>query len=341
MTSPDLSTTYLGFELPNPLVASPGPMTRSVDSLKRLEDAGVAAAVLPSLFEEQLRLEQETTHHFLNEGSESFAEAVTYLPDLHDYNAGPDHYLETVYRAKEALDIPVIASLNGHTLGAWTSYARQIEQAGADALELNIYFMAADPDTTAEAVDQRYVDVVSEVRRSVALPLAVKVTPYFSSVANLAKRIAEAGANGMTLFNRFYQPDIDLETLEVDLSLQLSDSYDALPSLHWIALLYGRVELSFAATSGVHGAADALKLLMAGADATMMCSALLRHGQEHVAAVLRELRDWMAEREYESVRQMQGSLSARKVADPTAFERVNYIRTLEAYRVAEPTGPVV
>ena len=335
--TPDLSTTYLGFDLPNPLIASPGPMTRNVDNLRRLEDAGVAAVILPSLFEEQLRLEQEATHHFLSEGVDSFAEAATYLPDLHDYNAGPDHYLETIYRAKQAVDIPVFASLNGHSPGSWSSYARQIEQAGADALELNVYFMAADPDTPSESVERLYVNIVSDVRQTVALPLSVKIAPFFSSVANLAKRFAEAGANGMTLFNRFYQPNIDLETLEVDLSLELSDSYDSLLPLHWIALLYERVDLSFAATSGVHRATDALKLLMAGADATMMCSALLRHGPLHAGLVLAELRDWMIDHDYESVRQMKGSLSARRVGDPKAFERVNYIRTLEAYRVAEPT----
>jgi len=334
----NLATSYLGFELPNPIVASPGPMTRTADSLKRLEDAGVAAAVLPSLFEEQLRLEQETTHHFLMEGAESYGEATSYLPDLHDYNAGPDHYLETVFRAKQAVNVPVIASLNGRAPGTWVEYARQIEQAGADALELNIYFMAADPDQSGAEVEQLYVDVVSEVRASVKMPLAVKVAPFFSSVGHLAKRLAAAGANGMVLFNRFYQPDIDLETLEVEPTLELSDSYASLLPLHWIALLYGRVDIDFAATTGVHRAEDALKLLMSGANVTMTCSALLKHGPGHVATLLRDLEDWMTEHEYESVRQMQGSLSARKVPDPTAFERINYIRTLEAYRVAERNG---
>jgi len=331
----DLSTVYLGLPLPNPIVASPGPMTRSVDSLKRLEDAGVAAAVLPSLFEEQIRLEQEATHHFSMEGIESFAEATSYLPDLHDYNAGPEHYLETIYKAKQAVSVPVFASLNGHTQGSWVDYARQIEQAGADGLELNIYFMAVDPEMSAAEVEQSYLDVIADVRAAVKMPLAVKVAPYFSSLAHFAKRVAQVGADGMVLFNRFYQPDFDLETLEVEHSLELSDSYASLLPLHWIALLYGRVGLGFAATTGVHRAEDALKLLMAGADVTMTCSALLKHGPGHVKTLLDDLRNWMTEHEYESVSQMKGSLSAGKAADPKAFERVNYIRTLEAYRVAE------
>lgn len=329
----DLTTRYLGFDLKNPLIASAGPLTRSVDKIRELEDRGAAAVVLPSLFEEQIRMESESLHHYLLEGAESYAEATSYFPDLSDYNAGPRRYLETIREAREAVDIPVIASLNGHTLGGWIDYAREMEQAGASALELNIYFLAMDPAVSGASVEDSYAEIVGEVRKHVAVPVAVKLAPFFSAFGHLAKRLVEAGANGLVLFNRFYQPDIDLETLDLVPSLELSDSYASRLSLHWIGLLRGRVQADFAATSGVHAAEDALKLIMAGADATMMCSALLKNGAGHIRHVLADLKHWMEEREYSSISEMKGSMSALRVADATALERVNYIRTLESYKV--------
>lgn len=330
-----LKTQYLGMELRNPVVASAGPLTHEVENMRLLEDAGVGAIVMPSLFEEQIRLESEALHHYLSHGEESYAEAVTYFPDLDDYNAGTAHYLETIRQGKAALRIPLIASLNGYSTGGWTDFARDIQQAGADALELNIYFVPTNPEITGAEIEQVYVDIVSEVRKQVSIPVAVKLSPFFSSMANMAQRLVAAGANGLVLFNRFYQPDIDLEELEVVPNLHLSTSFSSRLPMRWIAILYGHVKASLAATRGVHTAEDALKMLMVGADVTMMCSALLKNGPGHASRVIDDMVRWMEEREYESVEQLKGSMSQRSCPEPTAYERANYIKVLDSYKVVE------
>jgi len=327
----DLSTRYLGLTLRTPIVASSSPLTGSLDSLRRLEDAGVAAVVLPSLFEEQLTHDSLALHDALESGAGTFAEATEYLPDLERYDTGPDAYLELVYQAKQALRIPVIASLNGTTLGGWVEHARLIEKAGADALELNLYQVAADPAHDAAALEAREIELVETVRAGIEIPLAVKLSPFYTAFAHFARRIAAAGAQALVLFNRFYQPDLDLETLDVVPHLVLSDSEDARLSLRWIGILRRRLSASLAATSGVHGASDVLKLLLAGADATMMASALLARGPDIVPGIEEAVVRWLLERDYESVEQMKGSVSQAAIADPDAFERANYRKTLRSW----------
>jgi dihydroorotate dehydrogenase (fumarate) len=327
----DLRTDYLGLELRTPLVASSSPLTGDLDGLRRLEDAGAAAVVLPSLFEEQIEFESLEIHRMLETGAETFAEAQSYFPDLGDYDTGPERYLELVAQAKRALGIPVIASLNGVSLGGWTEHARRIEQAGADALELNLYLVAADPALTAQAVEARYRELVRTVAGAVRIPLAVKIGPYFTALAHAARELVASGARGLVLFNRFYQPDLDLETLEPLPRLSLSTSEDLRLPLRWIAILRGQLRASLAATSGVHRAEDVLKVLLAGADVAMLASALLRHGPEHLRELERGVFAWLGEREYESVRQLRGSASRDAVADATAYERANYLRTLRSY----------
>lgn len=329
--SADLRTTYLGLELANPLVPSASTLSSRIDTLKRLEDAGAAAVVMQSLFEEQIEHEEVQTHRVLEVGVESFAEATSFFPELEEYNTGPDEYLRHLEACKRELQIPVIGSLNGVSDGGWVRYAKLIQEAGADALELNVYFIAADPNETGSQVERRYLDLVTSVRENVSIPLAVKVGPYFSSMANMADRLVEAGADGLVLFNRFVQPDIDLETLEVEPSLHLSTSQELLLGLRWIAILHGRVEASLAATTGVHTAEDALKLLLAGADVTMMASALFRNGPEHIGVVLDGITKWLDEHDYASVEQMRGSVSQRSVKDPVAFARSNYMQMLVNY----------
>jgi dihydroorotate dehydrogenase (fumarate) len=329
----NLKTNYLGLELEHPLVASAGPLTQDIGHMRSLEDAGASAVVMPSLFEEQILLEAETLHHHLSHPAESFPEALSYLPEHVDYNAAPEHYLEIIRRAKEAVHIPVIASLNGFSTGGWSDYARKIEEAGADALELNIYFVPAELERTGREVEQTYVDIVREVRGKVTMPIAVKVSPYFSSIGNMAQRLVKAGANGLVLFNRFYQPDIDLEALEVTPNLRLSTSFTSRLSMRWIAILYGRLQASLAATGGVHDHEDVLKLLMVGADVTMMTSALLLNGIYHIGKVRQDMIHWMEEHGYSSVGQMKGSMSQRSYSDPSAFERASYIKVLESYKV--------
>jgi len=324
----DLRTRYLGLELANPLVPSASPLSQRIDTLHRLEDAGAAAVVMQSLFEEQIEHESIQIHGVLEWAAESFPEALSYFPELEDYNTGPDAYLSHLELTKRELTIPVIGSLNGVSSGGWVKYAKRIQDAGADALELNVYFVAADPDMVAEDVERRYVDLVAEVRSSIEIPLAVKVGPYFSSFGNMARRLAEAGADGLVLFNRFLQPDIDLEELRADPTLRLSTPDELRLPLRWIAILHGRIDLSLAATSGVHGADGALKLLLAGADVTMMASALIQHGPEHLATVLDGIGAWLEEHEYESVQQMKGSMSQVKCEEPIAFERSNYMHAL-------------
>lgn len=328
----DLTTTYLGFKLKNPFVVSASPITENVDEIKRAEDAAAAAVVLPSLFEEQIEQERAELDHHLTHGTESFAEALTYFPQLSDFRLGPEDYLEHIAKAKAAVQIPIIASLNGSSPGGWTNYAREIQKAGADALELNIYYIPTDPETTATEVEQTYLDILKAVKSAVTIPVAVKLSPFFSSMANMARRLDEAGANALVLFNRFYQPDINLDTLEVESSVLLSTPQARRLPLRWIAILYGKVKADLAATSGIYTAEDALKMLMAGASVTMLCSALLKHGVGHISKLQQEMRAWLEQHEYESVKQLQGSLSQKNCPDPTAFERAQYMRAISTYR---------
>jgi len=323
----DLRTRYLGMQLRSPLVASASPLTGSLDGLRRLEAAGAAAVVLPSLFEEQLTLEAREIDRLLQSGADSLSAALA----LDDYNAGPFGYLALVEKAKATLQIPVIASLNGVTAGAWVEHATMLEEAGADALELNIYYVSSSLGLAGSEVEWRYLELVRSVRQVIGIPLAVKLSPYFSSVANLTRQLVEAGANGLVLFNRFYQPDLDLETLEVTPRLVLSTSEELRLPLRWIAILHKQVPASLAASTGVHTAADAVKVLMAGADVAMMTSALLRHGPEHLAVVEAGLRDWLEGRGMPSVDLLRGLRSQRSVGDPAAWERANYITMLAGY----------
>ena len=327
----DLRTTYLGLHLANPLVPSASTLSSRIDNLLRLQDAGASAIVLQSLFEEQIEHEELQIHRLLETGANSNPEAMTYFPELEDYNTGPDEYLRHLEACKRELAIPVIGSLNGASEGGWIRYAKLIQDAGADALELNVYFVAADPTETGVDVERRYLDLVAAVRQNVSIPLAVKVGPYFSSMANMGVRLVEAGADGLVLFNRFFQPDIDLETLEVDTTLHLSTSHELSLPLRWIGILHGRVPCSLAATSGVHTAWDAVKLLLAGADVTMMASALFMHGPGYLATVLEELRGWLDEYGYLSVEQLKGSMSQANVADPVSYARSNYMQMLVNY----------
>jgi dihydroorotate dehydrogenase (fumarate) len=327
----DLSTTYLGLALSSPLVASASPLCEDLGNLRRMEEAGAAAVVLHSLFEEQITRESDVLNEALSTGTDSFAEALSYFPDLQSYNLGPDGYLEHIRKAKAALGIPVIGSINGVSSGSWVDYARKIEQAGADALELNVYFIPTDAHLTGAAVEQQYCDLVRDVKAAIGIPLAVKVGHQFTAFANVARRLEEAGADALVLFNRFYQPDLDLENLEVVSTLSLSQPYELLLRLHWVAVLYGRIQADLAVTGGVHEAPGVLKAMMAGANVAMMASALLKHGIGHLAKVRRELGQWMTENEYESIRQMRGSLSQRSAANPEAFERANYVKVLSSY----------
>jgi len=328
----DLSTTYLGLRLKNPLVPSASPLSRTLDGIKRMEDAGAAAIVMYSLFEEQIHHEAAELDHYLSYGTQSFAEALTYFPEATEYNLGPDEYIEHIRKAKEAVDIPLIGSLNGISTGGWIDYAKKIQDAGASALELNVYYIPTDPKLTGEAVEQRYLDVLKAVKSSVKIPVAMKLSPFFSSMANMALRLDAAGADGLVLFNRFYQPDLDIEALEVVPNVTLSTSHAIRMPLRWVAVLFGKVKASLAATSGVHGARDVVKLLMAGADVTQICSALLMHGPGRIAEILQELDRWLVEHEYVSVKQMRGSMSQKSVADPSAFERANYMKALNRYK---------
>ncbi len=327
----DLSTTYLGLKLKNPLVASSSPMCEDVGNVRRLEDNGAGAVVLHSLFEEQIEHESDELDRFMTESAGLSAESVTHLPELTHRVMGPEAYLAHIVKCKKAVRIPVIASLNGNTTGGWMRYARQIEQAGADALELNIYHIPVDPDATGEQVEQRYVDLVRAIKDEVRIPVAIKLGPYFSSMANMAKKLDAAGANGLVLFNLFYQPDYDLESLEVVPNLILSNSHELLLRLHWIAIIYGSIRADLALTGGVHCATDVVKAMMAGAKIAMMTSALLKRGISYLDTISTELLIWMGEHEYDSIRQMQGSMSRQAVPQPGAFERANYMKVLSSY----------
>jgi dihydroorotate dehydrogenase (fumarate) len=328
----DISTTYLGLKLRSPLVASASPLSEHVDNIKRMEDAGAGAVVLFSLFEEQIRHEREAVHHYLLYGTESYAEAPTYFPEPEEYHSGPNQYLDLIRKAKAAVDIPVIASLNGSSLGGWTKFAQKMQEAGADALELNIYYIPTDMFMTSEHVEQTYLDILNAVKKAVNIPVAVKLSPYFSNMANMAKRLDDAGANALVLFNRFYQPDINLETLEVYPHVLLSTPQALRLPLTWIGILHGRIKADMAATSGVHTAEDVIKMLLVGANATMMAAALLKNGIGYLKAVETNLRAWMEQHEYESVKQMRGSLSQMHSEDPSAYERAQYMRALLTYR---------
>jgi dihydroorotate dehydrogenase (fumarate) len=328
----DLSTTYLGLHLKNPLVAAASPLSKKLDRARRLEEAGIAAIVMYSLFEEQIINESLELDHYLSRGSDSYAEARSYLPDGGLYAIRPEKYLNQVAGLKRALEIPVIGSLNGVSKGGWTSYARRIEEAGADALELNIYYIATDPETTSNDIEDTQVDLVAEVKSSIKIPLAVKISPFVTSLPNFVKRLVEAGADGIVLFNRFYQPDFDLEELDVIHSLDLSSSSDLRLPLRWISILHGKVDADFALTSGVHAYRDVLKAMMAGAKVAMTASNLLHNGEQAVSPILSSLEAWMAERDYASIRQMQGSMSQKSVKEPAAFERANYMKVLNTFR---------
>jgi dihydroorotate dehydrogenase (fumarate) len=327
----DLTTKYLGFTLRNPLIASASPLTESIHNIVQMEDAGIAAVVLPSLFEEQLKLESETLDQDLSRGVDEFSEAVTYLPNLTSYNMGPDGYLERIQGASKRVGIPVIASLNGSTPGGWLTYAKDMEQAGAAAIELNLYTIESDVNRASHEVERSYCEVVEQVKKSVKIPIAVKVSPFFSSMANMARRLSHAGADALVLFNRFYQPDFDPETLEVIPRLELSRRYELLLRTHWTAILYGKVDCSLAITGGVHETEDVLKAVMAGASAVMMTSALLQNGIRHAHRLLEELRQWIEDHEYQSLHQMTGCMSQGAVAHPGAFERCNYMKVLSSY----------
>ena len=330
--SADLTTTYLGLELKNPLVASSTPMTGTIEGARSLEEAGIAALVLPSVFEEQIDHEAMEMQRLVEQGAGSFAEALSgYFPEFDDYATRTESYLRHVTEAKEAVSIPVIGSLNGTTNGGWVNYAKRIEDAGADALELNVYLIPTDPETPGSEIEQRYLDLVWEVREQISIPLAVKVGPYFSSIPNMAERLVEAGADALVLFNRFYQPDIDLEELEVVPTVNLSNSQDLLLPLRWTALLRGRVDTQFAITSGVWEADDVVKALLVGADVAMLASALLTKGPEHVVRVLAGLQAWLDEHEYESTDQLRGSMAVGTAPNPDAFVRANYMKMLFTY----------
>lgn len=327
----DLTTTYLGLNLKNPIVPSSSPYTRTRDGLRKIEDAGAAGVVLYSLFEEEIMRESQTLDRYLTQGTESFAEALSYFPEAPQYGVGPDEYLEHLSWAKRTLDIPVIGSLNGVSTGGWIRYAKEMEEAGADALELNIYYLPTDVNLDGREVEKIYLDILKDVKSSINIPVAMKLNPYFSAMANMAKQLADNGADGLVLFNRFYQPDLDVQNLDVVPHLVLSNSHELRLPLRWIAILYGRVQADLALTTGVHTVEDVLKGLMAGAKVTMMASELLKNGTGRISDILTDLTNWMEEFEYESVVQMQGSLSQINVGEPAAFERANYMQVLNSY----------
>ncbi|MBU6303553.1 MAG: dihydroorotate dehydrogenase-like protein [Verrucomicrobia bacterium] len=329
---PQLETSWLGLPLAHPVVASAGPLTHELDNFRRLEDSGVAAIVMHSLFEEQITKESHLVHHYQEHGSGGFAEALSYLPDLEDYGTGPDTYLSLISAAKDAVSIPVIASLNGTTAGGWRRFAREIQQAGADALELNLYHVPTNPEIPGSELEARYLSVVRDVSQGLRLPLAVKLSPFLTAPAHMAAELTQAGARGLVLFNRFYQPDINLDELTVVPRLVLSNHQELRMPLRWVAILYGQIAADLAITSGVHTAEDVIKGILAGAHVTMMTSELLQHGLGRVSHILEAVRGWMAERDYDSVSRMRGSLSQIHCGSPEAFERANYLATLQSWR---------
>lgn len=328
----NLTTNYLGMVLKNPIVASSSPLSHTVDGIRRLEDAGAAAVVMYSLFEEQIGFDSYYIDYHLTQGIDSYAESISYFPDMQSYNVGPDQYLNLIRRAKETVSIPIIGSLNGTSVGGWTDYAVLIEEAGADALELNIYYLPTSPDVTGMEVEILYTDILSAIRQAVTIPVAVKLSPFFSSIANMASRLRERGADSLVLFNRFYQPDFDLENLEVAPRLVLSNSDELRLPLRWVAILHDRLDIDLAITSGIHTSQDVIKGLMAGAKVTMMASELLQEGVRRIGQVLNEIVTWVNDYEYESVVQMIGAMSQKHCAEPAAFERANYMKMLQSYQ---------
>ncbi len=328
----NLSTEYLGLKLNNPIVPSAGPLSQSLDNIKKMEDNGASAVVLYSLFEEQIEHEQLELDHYTTVHNESFAEALDYFPEPFEYKTGPEEYLEHIRKAKISVDIPIIASLNGKSLGGWIEYAKKIEAAGADALELNIYNLATDIHKTPQEIDSSYINIVKSVKANVKIPIAVKMHPFFSSVAHMAGELDKAGASGIILFNRFYQPDIDLQTLEVVPNVLLSTPMDARLPLRWIAVLYNKIGADLAATSGIYTEKDVIKMIMVGAKVTQVLSCLLKFGITHINEMITKLNLWMEENEYESLEQMRGSMSYINVADPSLFERANYMKVLNSYK---------
>jgi dihydroorotate dehydrogenase (fumarate) len=327
----DLTTTYLGLKLKNPLVASPSPLSEKVENVKRMEDAGIAAVVMYSLFEEQIIHESLELDHFLSRGTESFAEALTYFPNIGKFSLAPEKYIDQLEKTKRAVKIPVLGSLNGVSTGGWIEYGRKIQDAGADALELNLYYLPTDIHITSSQLEDNYLKLVSDIRAEIKIPLAVKLAPFLSALPNFASRLVEAGADGLVLFNRFYQPDLDLENLDVVPNLVLSVSDDLRLPLRWIAILYGKVKADLALTSGVHTSEDAIKAIMAGANVAMTTSALLKRGTVAIQQILNGMEEWMTSREYVSVEQMRGSMSQGAVAEPAAFERANYMKVLNSF----------
>ena len=328
----DLSTNYLGMKLKNPIVPSASPLSRKLDGIRQMEDAGAAAVVLYSLFEEEINMESRTLDRYLNEGTESFAEALSYFPEAPSYHAiGPDAYLEQIFRAKAAVEIPIIASLNGVSTGGWLHYARQIEGAGADALELNVYYLPTNFDLSGAEVEQIYLDLLHDIKTEINIPVAMKLSPYFSATANMMKRLDNAHVDGLVLFNRFYQPDLDLDNLDIVPNLVLSDSHDLRLPLRWIAILYGHLKADLALTTGIHTAVDALKGVAAGAAVTMLASELLHNGIGRITEILTEMNEWLEENEYHSLDELQGSLSQINCGAPAAFERANYIQVVGSY----------
>ncbi len=329
----DLSTNYLGLSLKNPIVPSASPLSQSLDTVKRLEDSGASAIVMYSLFEEQIMRENQELDTYLTQGTESFGEALSYFPEPEAFaNLEAEEYLERIRAIKKSVDIPVIGSLNGVSAGGWMKYAKEMEEAGADALELNIYYIPTDFNMTAEQVENMYLEDLKTVKSHVSIPVSIKLSPYFSAFANMAKKLAAAGADGLVLFNRFYQPDINLEDLEVIPDIKFSTEYELRLPLRWLAILYGNVKASLAATSGIHTGRDVLKSIMAGADVAMMASVLLQKGPEHLKMILKDMEYWMEENEYVSVKQMRGSMSYQSIAEPSAYERANYMKTLQSYK---------
>lgn len=329
----DLTTQYLGLKLKSPLVPSASPLTEDLKNIKKLEEAGASAVVLPSIFEEQIRSEQLDLHFYQTQGTYSYAESLTYFPEMDEYRFALDKYLELIRKAKENVEIPIIASLNGATLGGWSDFAKKIEEAGADALELNLYFIPTDIEQSGELVENTYIEIIKNVRNTVKIPLAVKLSPFFTNFANFARKVEQTGANALVLFNRFYQPDVDLEALEVRPSIHLSTSHANRLPMRWIAILKHKIKLDFAATSGIHSSDDVIKMLLVGANVTMLCSALLKNGIFYLLQLERELLEWMEEHEYESVQQMIGVMSQEKTPNPSEYERAQYIKAISNYRL--------
>jgi dihydroorotate dehydrogenase (fumarate) len=328
----NLSSNYLGLHLKHPFMPGASPLVDNLDVVKRLEDAGASAIVMHSLFEEQISSERLASIYHMEMYAESYAEALSYFPKASDFEMGPEHYLEHIRRIKETVAVPVIASLNGSTPGGWTRYAREMQQAGADALELNVYHLATDPMESGEEVEKRLLEVCRIVRQAVTIPVAVKLSPFFSALPNLACKLDDVGINGLVLFNRFYQPDIDLETLQIVPQLHFSTSAELLMRLRWTAILSGRIQADIAVSGGVHTHLDAIKAVMAGAHSVQVVAALLTHGPDFLRTLVSSVAQWMHEHEYDSLRQMQGSMNLLRTPDPAAFERANYMRILQSWR---------